>query len=150
MIGIDGLTWNVPCKITRTAALQASDISGLTMDLGYMNDVYGTYMSYDVELPVPQSMKDEYSAIYELLTDPVDGHSFTLPYNQDYIQITGRVMSVKDVLYRTSDGNYWEGCSFTVISNYPSKFLELGQVLTRGRTPAPGISAYADYDEVYF
>lgn len=150
MITIDGLTWDVPCEITRTAELTASEISGLMLDRSYFNDVIGTFMIYDVGIAVPWNMLDDYSAIYEALTDPVDGHSFVLPYNQDYITITARVVNVKDRLYKVSNGNYWEGCTFTVIANHPSKYMELGQVLSRGRTPIPGQTVYADADERYY
>lgn len=150
MIVIDGLTWDVPCEIHRTAELQSSEISGLMLDLSYFNDVLGTFMAYDVGIAVPWNMLDDYSAIYELLTDPLDGHTFILPYNQDYITITGRVANVKDTLYKTADGNYWEGCTFTVIANHPSKYMSLDEVITRGRTPVPGQTVYADADERYY
>lgn len=150
MITIDGLSWPIPCKVTRTAEMTASEISGLMLDRSYFNDVIGTFMTYEVELPCPMNQVDAYNAVYEAITDPVDGHNFVLPYNDGSVEITGRVLSVKDTPFLVNDSYYWEGCTFTVIANHPSKYMELGQVLSRGRTPIPGQTVYADADERYY
>lgn len=143
MITIDGLTWDVPCRIERTAELQASEISGLLLDKRYFNDVIGTYMSYTVSIAVPFGREADYNTIYEALTDPVDGHTFILPYGSGTVEISARVTSVKDTYYKVSSGNYWEGCRFTVIANHPSKTMELDDVIARGFAPLPESGATA-------
>lgn len=150
MIQVDGITWSIPCEIKRKAELQASEISGLMLDRNYFNDVLGTYMSYTVAIAAPMSMLNEYGALYEALTDPWDGHEFTLPYNQGTIEITGRVVSVQDTHYEIAGGVYWEGCTFELIANHPSKYLSLGEVLSRGRAPIPPQTSYPDGDERYY
>lgn len=137
MFIIDGMRWDVPCKIERSAEIRASEISGILLDKSYFNDVIGTYMSYTVSVAVPFGREADYNTIYEYLTNPVDGHAFILPYNSGTIEITGRVASVKDTWYKVGDGNYWEGCRFTVIANHPTKEMSLGEVLTRGASPLP-------------
>lgn len=138
MFTIDGISWPYPCKITRTAEVTASEISGLLLDKSYMNDVIGTYMSYEVTIAVPKDRGSQYATIYESLTDPVDGHAFILPYNSGTISITGRVVSVSDNYVRMPGGAIaWKGTTFTVIANHPSKSESLGTVITRGRTPFP-------------
>ena len=121
MIKIDGIEWDVPCEIHRTAELKPSEVSGLLLDKTYLNDVLGTYMAYEVTLAVPMDRRSDYTTIYEMLNAPVSAHVFVMPYNQGMTSITGRVADVRDNLFYTSDGNYWEGCKFTVISNIPSK-----------------------------
>lgn len=138
MFTIDGLAWPVQCKIERIAEIRASDISGILLDKSYFNDVIGTYLSYTVSIAVPFGMEAAYNTIYEALTDPVDGHTFILPYGSGTVEITGRVANVKDTYYKVSDGNYWEGCRFTIIANHPTKELSLGEVITRGAAPLPG------------
>ena len=151
MIQVDNITWAIPCKIVRKAELTASEISGLMLDKSWFNDVLGTFLSYTVSIAAPQSMLNEYSALYEAITDPYDGHTFVLPYNQGTVQITGRVVSVQDTHYQLAGGaSYWEGCTFEIISNYPTKTLSLGEVISRGRAPSPPQTSYPDGDERYY
>ena len=135
---IDGIEWSIPCQITRTAEMAASDISGVLLDKTYFNDVLGTYMKYDIAIAVPFGMEDDYTDLYETVTSPVDAHEFILPYGQTTIAITGRVASVSDqYVYMDGTRNYWKGFSFTVIANHPTKENSLGDVITRGMSPMP-------------
>lgn len=142
MFSVDGLVWDIPCTIEREAEVKASDISGLMLDGLYFNDVLGTYMSYTVKLAVPNAKMDEYIAIYEALTAPVDRHAFVLPYNNTTIELTARVENVSDVYVRLPNGGTaWRGISFTIIANHPSKYMQLGEVLSVGIAPFPPISS---------
>ena len=141
MWSIDGIECELPCNIERVAEMTASDISGLLLDKSYFNDVIGTYMKYTVTLAVPNTMRAEYNSFYEMLTQPVDGHAFVLPYGGGEIEITGRVTSMKDVYVRLpNNGVHWKGISFDIIANHPSKEMSLSQVLTRGAAALPDAS----------
>ena len=135
---VDGIEWNIPCKIERTAEITASEISGALLDKTYFNDVLGTYMKYDISIAVPFGMEDVYTEIYETLAEPIDAHTFILPYNQSTVTIIGRVESISDqYVYINGAKNYWKGFSFTVISNHPTKEVTLSEVLERGMSPEP-------------
>lgn len=141
MFAIDDHSWPYPCGIERAAKVRASKISGMLLDRTYFNDVLGTYMQYTVSIAVPLNDRDAYTDIYELLTDPVDGHRFSLPYNRGTLQVTARVESVPDSCVRLhSDGQYWHNIRFTLTANHPTKSLSLSQVLSRGRSPMPEIT----------
>lgn len=145
MFTIDGIEWGYPCDITRMAEVTASEISGMLLDKSYFNDIIGTFMKYDVKIAVPITARDAYAEIYEILTQPVDGHTFILPYNNSTVEITGRVASVNDVYVRMSNGGvYWKGTSFSIISNAPTKTMSLSDVLTRGRAPLPDMANPAE------
>jgi len=138
MFTIDGVQWNYPCDIDRVANIKASDISGMLLDRSWFNDVLGTFLEYTVKIAVPPDRRDDFYTIYEKLTDPVDGHSFALPYNGGMLNITGRVSNVSDTYVRLpGGGQYWTGTRFTVIANHPSKAMNLSQVVARGRSPLP-------------
>ncbi len=139
MFTIDGVTWAYPCDINREAQIQASDISGLLLDGSFFNDVIGTYMVYGVKISVPFGKESDYAGIYGLLTEPVDGHSFIMPYNGTTITITGRVDAVKDKYYRDGDGQYWQNVEFNITANHPSRTMSLGDVISRGMSPLPEI-----------
>lgn len=140
MFSVDGLQWNLPCDIERTAEMEASEISGMLLNKQYFNDVIGTYLRYTVTIVVPFGGEAEYSQLYEILTDPVDAHSFVLPYNRDNISITGRVERISDIYKRLPNGGvFWRGISFEVISNAPTKTHSLGEMIQRGLSPMPNI-----------
>lgn len=146
---VDGVEWPVEAKISRTSEVRDSELSGLLLDGSYFHDVLGTYLRYDVEIVVPFGMEAAYSQLYEILNDPVDAHSFVLPYNQSRITVTGKVESVQDLRYPAETGHYWAGTKFSVVANHPSKFLDLGQVLTRGGAPLPDLNDDAPVGEVW-
>ena len=148
MFTIDNYIWPWPCAIERQAELKPSEISGLMLDRSYFNDLIGTYMQYTVSIAVPLNSRDEYTRIYELLTDPVDGHAFVFDYNQGTVQITGRVNGVvADTFVRLSnDGRYWRNIHFTVTANHPTKYHTLTEALSRGRSPMPEIAQPSEGD----
>ena len=141
MLTIDGVEYDVKCEIRRTAEISASDISGLLLDRSYFNDVLGTYMSYELVFSYPLYNQNRYTTIYDVLSAPVDGHTFMLPYNQGVIEITARVEKVYDEYYRTEGGRvYWRETAFDIIANHPSKYMSLTEVLARGRAPLPEVA----------
>lgn len=140
MITIDGVNWEIPCDMKRNSNIRPSDISGWMLNGSFFNDVEGQFLSYDVTLTVPSDRMGEYVQLYEVITAPVDGHTVVVPYNEGTITITARIENIADVYVRFSNGaTYWKGIKFTVIANGPTKYAELGDVLTRGRTPLPDL-----------
>lgn len=138
MLTIDGVEYDVKCRIVRTAELTASDISGLMLDRTYLNDVLGTYMVYEVEFTYPLYNQGLYGVLFDVLSTPVPYHSFVLPYNQDTIELTARVESVSDELVVMESGRrFWKDATFTIIANAPSKTMSLSDVIEHGMTPYP-------------
>ena len=137
MFTIDGIQWNIPCTIERTAEVTSSEISGMLLNKQYFNDVLGTFMKYTIAIAVPFGYEYLYTDIYETLTAPKDGHTFVLPYNEDTITITGRIQVVSDRYVKAQNGNHWRQTKFTVIANHPSKTNDFGTVVATGLTPLP-------------
>ena len=141
MLTIDGIQYDVKCEVKRTANVTSSDISGMTLDKNYFNDVVGTYMSYQVTLKYPLYDQNKYAELYEVLTAPVDGHVFVMPYNQGVLTVTARIATVPDVRQELDSGRkYWEALQFQIVANHPTRTMSLGQVISRGRAPVPDIS----------
>lgn len=140
MFTIDGVEYRVKCTATRTAEIRESDISGLMLDGSWFRDILGTYYSYEIRLEMPLKNKGRYASLIEQLTEPVDGHQFVLPYNNDTIQITGLVEEPEDVFVRLESGyTYWDGLKFSIAPNAPSKQLTLSESIQRGLTPLPDV-----------
>lgn len=168
MFTVDGVDWPVECKIVRTVELKESEISGMMLDFSYRRDPIGTWLRYELAIVCPSGMEQEYNQLHDILSQPVDGHSFVLPYDGDTITITARVETMRDTLYKGQNGNYWAGAELSILSNHPIAVLSLDEMLTRGRAPLPELSSgtigdawiytssgwvhehYADADEMYF
>lgn len=135
---IDGVVWEYPCTIEREAEVTASEISGMMLNKTYFNDVLGTWMKYTVAIAVPMNKVAEYSAIYEMLTDPQNYHDFVLPYNDGTISLNARVTNVSDVWVRlTGNKNYWRKTRFDIIANAPTKEASSSGISNHGLTPYP-------------
>ena len=138
ILTIDGVEYDVKCSVRRTARVHSTDISGEMLDGSYFNDVDGTYYDYEIEFLYPLYDRDRYAAIYEALTEPVDGHAFVLPYNNSTVQITARVETLADEQIEMESGfKYWRGLRFALYANGPTKVMSLSEVVTRGRAPIP-------------
>lgn len=149
MWSVDGTSWDIPCTIEREAEVTASQVSGMLLNKQYFNDVIGTFMRYSIAIAVPFGMEEDYKYIYEMLSDPVDAHVFILPYNDDFIEITGRVERVSDKYYIDASGKSgWRGTKFDVIANHPSKEMGLEEAIQRGLTPLPLVQ-HADNGDLY-
>lgn len=117
MITIDGVEWDFPCDIERESEITASELSGMLLNRNYFNDPIATYIRYTVTMAIPVTKMNEYAELYEILSDPVAGHTFTMPYNTGTKTFNGRVEVVSDNYYK----GIWRGTQFTVISNEPIK-----------------------------
>lgn len=122
MILVDGTKYDFPCDITRTARIVSSDVSGMLMDRTEYNDALATYYDYTLKFAIPINRMNLYAAFFEQVTSPVDKHTFTFPYNQNKIDIVGKVESVSDVFFRSINGvNIWRSVQMTVKALEPSK-----------------------------
>lgn len=141
MFTVDGTQWTFPCDIERVSEVTASEISGMLLNKNYFNDVIGTFLRYTVTLVVPIGYESDYATLYEIVTEPVDAHTFIFPYNQGEITVTGRVTDISDVYRRMADGSvHWIGIKFDVISNSPHKTHSFGEAISRGISPFPNLA----------
>ncbi len=145
MFTVDNVDWDIPCTIERVAEIKASDISGVMLDGTYFNDVLGTFLSYTVSIAIPKGWENEYTQIWDVLTNPDNFHTFHFPYNYDPkgIDIVGRVETVADAWVRLPNGKQtWRKTTFTVISNTPTKtrsihYIQSSEMNTWGVSPYP-------------
>ena len=140
MFTIDGVEYNVKCTIERTIEIKESSISGIMLGGRIFRDILGTYYIYDIRLEMPLKNKGRYHSLIEQLSEPVEGHTFILPYNSDTIELTGKIKDPKDVWKRLESGyKYWDGLEFTIDPNGPSKTEALSTTISRGMTPLPDV-----------
>lgn len=138
MWSIDGVEWKYPCTIDRVAEIEASEISGMMLNKTYFNDVIGTYMKYSISIAIPKDKMDVYGAIYKQLTDPLNYHTFVLPYNDEFISLTAKVANVSDSWVRLKGGrSFWRKTKFDIIATAPSKTVDDAAITEHGISPFP-------------
>lgn len=144
ILGIDGVYYDVKCRVRRQGDVRDTDISGEMLDGSYFHDVAGTYYDYEISFLYPLYDRNKYAEIYEALTQPVEGHTFILPYNNSTVTLTAKVELADDELLELENGQqYWRALSFTLTANAPTKQMSLDQVITRGRTALPDAASPA-------
>ena len=121
MIIIDGFEYDFPCDIEREVEVRYSELSGMLLNKNLYNDPLATYIKYSVTMAIPLTKMNEYAALFELLTDPVASHTFTMPYNTGTKTFAGHVEVVSDNWIKDSSGNKWRGTNFSIIGDEPIK-----------------------------
>lgn len=145
LLVIDGISYDVKCEVRRVAVIRDTDISGKMMDGSYFHDVDGTYYDYEIYFLYPLYDQNKYAAIYETLTQPVDGHTFILPYNNSTVALTAKVETTEDEPVELDSGyRFWRSLRFALTSNGPTKSMSSSEVITRGRAPLPDIAQPAE------
>lgn len=122
MITIDSTTFDVGIiRITRKASMKVDSI-GTTMDLCKHYDVQGTYFDYEVEIATSHMNVSDYDSLYELLTEPVESHTVTLPYGQSTLTFEARTTLANDRLISKFGGiKKWGTLKITFEALTPQK-----------------------------
>lgn len=100
MLTIDNSTYNVGIVKIERKATQSIENIGTTMDLRKHYDIKGTYYDYTVELGTQHMNVQDYDNLYEILTNPQESHTVTLPYGQSTLTFEARVSVASDVLVK--------------------------------------------------
>lgn len=122
MIEIDGMAYNVSVtRLTRTGEFLDSSASRVTSGT-LKRKLIGVYYNYEISVGTGVDA-DEYAAFYDKITEPVEFHTVTFPYNNDTLTFVAYVTSTSDELIRrTKSGkNYWGGLSVKFIAKDPQK-----------------------------
>ena len=122
MITIDNETFDLGIiKITSKATLD-KDSLGKTMDGTKHYDVKGTYYDYDVTFNTRAMNVEEYDRLYELITEPVESHTVTLPYGQSNITFLAHTKVGSDsIVFKYGNTRKWGGFTVTFESLIPQK-----------------------------
>ena len=109
VITVDGKTYNVGVtSLKRGAAILDGKNAGRVLSYRMVRDIGGTFYNYDITFGTSSLSAEDYDAMYEVLTAPVDYHIITVPYGQGTKTFEAYVSNASDVLRRMTDkGNLW-------------------------------------------
>lgn len=103
IIEIDGRAYDVYLiELKRSASVLDGENAGRVLSGRMVRDIIGTYYNYDAKFGTSQLSPEDYDALYETLTAPVDSHTITVPYGQGMKTFEAYVSNASDVLKRMS------------------------------------------------
>jgi len=113
----------VRTPIKRKATVRDGGNAGYTISGAYSRDVKGTYYTYSMTLDCMSVSADDYTALYQALTAPVNAHTVTVPYNQTTLQFIAMISTVSDNLVKRHNGiNIWRNLTVTFTAIEPTRY----------------------------
>lgn len=123
LIEIDGQKFEVfDTKLQRSFQVLDGENVGRLMNGAMERDIIGTYYNYTWEI-APSNYED-YDALYEILSAPVDSHVITVPYGRNSSKtFRAYVTSGQDELIHVdiNNQNYWQGLSIQFVAMNPAR-----------------------------
>ena len=105
---IDGFGYNVGVvSIHRTANIKDGPNAGKALSGKRWRDVQGTFYDYTMEVSADGMSREDYDAMYEVISAPVDSHVLVAPYGQTTISFTAYIEVVEDDVLYMDDGTAW-------------------------------------------
>lgn len=109
-------------RLKRSFAVMDGENAGRTMDAAMQRDVLGTFYNYSLEIDPVECSPEEYDALYEALSAPVDSHTVTFPYGRDVLTFEAYVSNGEDELFDASSGvNRWDNLTINFIAMSPQR-----------------------------
>lgn len=109
-------------SLKRSFAVLDGENAGRTMDGAMQRDIIGTYYNYALEIDLADSSPEEYDALYEALSAPVDSHTVTFPYGQSELSFEAYVSNGEDELFDIFNGeNRWNNLTINFIAMTPQR-----------------------------
>lgn len=120
---LDGTEYNViVTSLQRKASVLDGDNAGRTLSGRMERDIIGTYYNYTMQVDTKGLAVEDYDALYEVLSAPVDFHTVTVPYGQGTLTFEAYVDNVDDELKQMQEGrSLWGGLSFSFIAMAPAR-----------------------------
>lgn len=115
---INGTEYNVRVSnLKRYAQIQDGGNARRTMTGKMERDPRGTLYSYSMDIDAAGTALAEYDALYELLSEPVDSYTITMPYGQTTKTFDAYITDVNDELaWQRFGRTKWSGLTVKFVA----------------------------------
>lgn len=90
----------------------------------YERDLVGTYYDYDLVITTSDLAVNEYDALFEALSAPVNSHMVEMPYGMTSITYEAMIEAGDDELIPMDDGTWWGNLNVTIRAKKPQRLAE--------------------------
>ena len=90
----------------------------------YERDLVGTYYDYDLVITTSDLSSNEYDALFEILSAPVNSHMVEMPYGMTSITYEAMIESGDDELIPMDDGTWWGNLNVSIRAKKPQRLAE--------------------------
>lgn len=90
----------------------------------YERDLVGTYYDYDLIITTSDLTVNEYDALFEVLSAPVNSHMVEMPYGMSSITYEAMIESGSDELIPMDDGTWWGNLNVSIRAKKPQRLAE--------------------------
>lgn len=90
----------------------------------YERDLVGTYYDYDLVITTSDLAVNEYDALFEALSAPVNSHMVEMPYGMTSITFEAMIESGGDELIPMDEGTWWGDLNVTIRAKKPQRLAE--------------------------
>lgn len=130
VFSVDGVEYPGVCvksPIHRSFNVLDGENAGRTMDGRMQRDIIGTYYTYRLEFDASHSDPEEYDALFEALSAPVDSHTLTVPFGQDVLTFEAYVANGEDDLSRIyrDESRKWDNLAVNFVAMEPIRRPQL-------------------------
>ena len=109
-------------SVKRTFAILDGENAGRTMDGAMQRDIVGTYYNYNLVIDPMESDPEEYDALYEAISAPVDSPEVIFPYGRSVLSFRAYVANGEDELFDASGGdNRWDNLTVNFVAMEPQR-----------------------------
>lgn len=90
----------------------------------YERDLVGTYYDYDLVISTADLAENEYDALYEALSAPVNSHTVQMPYGMSSLTFEAMISTGDDELIPMDDGTWWGNLNVSIRAKKPQRLAE--------------------------
>lgn len=90
----------------------------------YERDLVGTYYDYDLVITTSDLAVNEYDALFEALSAPVNSHMVEMPYGMTSITFEAMIEGGDDELIPMDDGTWWGNLNVNIRAKKPQRLAE--------------------------
>lgn len=90
----------------------------------YERDLIGTYYDYNLVITTSDLSSNEYDALFETLSAPVNSHIVEMPYGMSSITYEAMIETGTDELIPMTDGTWWGNLNVSIRAKKPQRVAE--------------------------
>lgn len=90
----------------------------------YERDLVGTYYDYDLVISTADLSENEYDALFEALSAPVNSHTVQMPYGMSSLTFEAMISAGGDELIPMDSGTWWGNLNVSIRAKTPQRLAE--------------------------